>query len=76
MKSEIERCYDEQVERIRDLDAASNLFNGFGKEQIKKVGCSPDAFIQMALQLAYFKDQGKSSLTYEATSARFYDFSR
>jgi carnitine O-palmitoyltransferase 1 len=33
---------------------------------------SPDAFIQMALQLAYYRDFGKFSLTYEASTTRLY----
>lgn len=37
-------------------------------------GCrlSPDAYIQMALQLAYYRDAGKFCLTYEATMTRLY----
>ena len=34
---------------------------------------SPDAFIQLALQLAYFKDSdGKCALTYESSMTRLY----
>lgn len=33
---------------------------------------SPDAYIQCALQLAYFKDAGKFALTYEASMTRMY----
>ena len=34
---------------------------------------SPDAYIQMALQLAYYKDSGgKFALTYEASMTRLY----
>lgn len=33
---------------------------------------SPDAYIQMALQLAYFRDSGKFNLTYEASMTRLY----
>lgn len=37
-------------------------------------GCrlSPDAYIQMALQLAYYRDAGKFCLTYEATMTRLF----
>ena len=34
-------------------------FFGYGKDGIKKMGFSPDAFVQMAIQLAYFKMHGK-----------------
>jgi hypothetical protein len=55
MKSEIERCFEEQVERINDLDSASLHFRKFGKDAVKKANCSPDAFIQMALQLTNYR---------------------
>ena len=33
---------------------------------------SPDAYLQLALQLAYFMDEGKFALTYEASMTRLY----
>lgn len=33
---------------------------------------SPDAFIQLALQIAYYKEAGKHPLTYEASMTRLY----
>jgi len=44
----------------------------FGKRLIKKCGVSPDAFVQLALQLANFRDQGSFSLTYEASMTRLF----
>lgn len=38
-----------------DLDLHVLIFRDFGKEKIKKCRVSPDAFIQMALQLAYYR---------------------
>ena len=58
--------------QIDDLDLQSRCFNAFGKGGIKKAKCSPDGFIQMALQLAYFRNQGKFVQTYESATARFY----
>uniref|UniRef100_A0A1I8EY61 Carn_acyltransf domain-containing protein n=2 Tax=Wuchereria bancrofti TaxID=6293 RepID=A0A1I8EY61_WUCBA len=76
MKTEINRCYVSYQEQINDVDVTCLVFRDFGKGFIKKVGISPDAFIQMAIQLASFKDQGKFCLTYESISARFYAKSR
>ncbi|VIO98638.1 Uncharacterized protein BM_BM6097 [Brugia malayi] len=76
MKAEINRCYASYQEQINDVDVACLVFRDFGKGFIKKVGISPDAFIQMAIQLASFKDQNKFCLTYESISARFYANSR
>lgn len=39
---------------------------------MKKCRLSPDAFIQMALQLAYYRDAGRFSLTYEASMTRLF----
>ena len=39
----------------RDTDIEICLFNNFGKNFIKSCNCSPDAFLQMALQLTYYK---------------------
>uniref|UniRef100_A0A0R3RFG8 Carn_acyltransf domain-containing protein n=1 Tax=Elaeophora elaphi TaxID=1147741 RepID=A0A0R3RFG8_9BILA len=76
MKNEITRCYTSYQEQINDVDVACIVIRDFGKGLIKKAGISPDAFIQMAIQLASFKDQGKFCLTYESISARFYANSR
>ena len=39
---------------------------------MKKCNLSPDAYIQMALQLAYYRDAGKFCLTYEASMTRLF----
>jgi len=36
-------------------------FNKFGKGKIKKMQMSPDSVIQMALQLAFYRDQEQRS---------------
>ncbi|EEP81553.1 conserved hypothetical protein [Uncinocarpus reesii 1704] len=45
-------------------------FQGYGKALIKKFKCSPDAYVQMLIQLAYFKMYGKNRPTYESASTR------
>jgi carnitine O-acetyltransferase len=45
-------------------------FKQFGKNEIKKFGVSPDAFIQLALQLAEYKLYGKCYSAYEAVMTR------
>eukprot|EP00013_Stygamoeba_regulata_P028005 CAMPEP_0177663262 /NCGR_PEP_ID=MMETSP0447-20121125/19813_1 /TAXON_ID=0 /ORGANISM="Stygamoeba regulata, Strain BSH-02190019" /LENGTH=712 /DNA_ID=CAMNT_0019169049 /DNA_START=61 /DNA_END=2196 /DNA_ORIENTATION=- len=42
----------------------------YGKGYIKSVRLSPDGFLQMALQLAFYRDQGYIPLTYESASTR------
>jgi len=56
-----------------DLQLRVRRHDAFGKGFIKITKTSPDAFIQMALQLAYFKDSSeKFALTYESSMTRLY----
>ncbi|KNC54745.1 carnitine palmitoyltransferase I [Thecamonas trahens ATCC 50062] len=56
-----------------DLDLHVHHFSSWGKDACKAMGVSPDAFVQMALQLAYYRDSGgKHVLTYEAASTRLF----
>jgi carnitine O-acetyltransferase len=45
-------------------------FQGYGSSFIKKAGYSPDAYVQMAMQLATFRLWGEQGGTYEATQVR------
>ncbi|KAM4524282.1 carnitine O-palmitoyltransferase 1, liver isoform 2-T2 [Odontesthes bonariensis] len=47
-------------------------YRTFGKGRMKKCRVSPDAFIQMALQLAYYRDRETFCLTYEASMTRLF----
>ena len=59
--------------RADNFELFVDAFTDFGKKQIgKKVKASPDAFIQMALQLAYYRDQGHFDLTYESSMTRLF----
>lgn len=51
-------------------------FQGYGKGLIKKFKCSPDAYVQMIIQLAYFKMYGKNRPTYESASTRKFKLGR
>eukprot|EP00672_Neobodo_designis_P017082 CAMPEP_0174844160 /NCGR_PEP_ID=MMETSP1114-20130205/10935_1 /TAXON_ID=312471 /ORGANISM="Neobodo designis, Strain CCAP 1951/1" /LENGTH=799 /DNA_ID=CAMNT_0016078393 /DNA_START=55 /DNA_END=2454 /DNA_ORIENTATION=+ len=65
-------AHGEARKQIDNLDLSCIRFDVFGKGVIKKAKVSPDAFIQMALQLAYFRDQGHFTQTYESGMARLY----
>ena len=45
-------------------------FQGYGSDFMKKAGFSPDAYVQMAMQLATYRLWGKQAGTYEATQTR------
>uniref|UniRef100_A0A8C1MKI6 Carnitine O-palmitoyltransferase 1, muscle isoform n=1 Tax=Cyprinus carpio TaxID=7962 RepID=A0A8C1MKI6_CYPCA len=55
-----------------DVDFHGCLFNEFGKGLIKKCRTSPDAFIQLGLQLAHYRDKGEFCLTYESSMTRMF----
>ena len=52
----------------KDLD--SIVIQDYGKEAIKSLGMSPDAFVQQAIQLASFRTFGCFRGTYESTQTR------
>ncbi|KAJ9607140.1 Carnitine O-acetyltransferase mitochondrial [Cladophialophora chaetospira] len=51
-------------------------YQGYGKGLIKKFKCSPDAYVQMIIQLAYHKMYGKNRPTYESAATRKYQHGR
>lgn len=53
-----------------DTDNEVFIFADYGKAFVKSCNCSPDAFLQMSLQLAYFKLYGALCPTYESASTR------
>lgn len=57
---------------LNDLQLRIYVHDNYGKGFMKKCRVSPDAYIQMALQLAYYRDAGRFSLTYEASMTRLY----
>ncbi|OXB59700.1 hypothetical protein ASZ78_012621, partial [Callipepla squamata] len=68
----IERSLSTARALADDVDFCSFYFDVFGKGLIKKAKTSPDAFIQLALQLAHYRDMGKFCLTYEASMTRLF----
>lgn len=56
--------------QINSHELVVQAFQGYGKGLIKKFKCSPDAYVQMVIQLAYFKMYGKNRPTYESASVR------
>ncbi|XP_028929802.1 carnitine O-palmitoyltransferase 1, brain isoform [Ornithorhynchus anatinus] len=55
-----------------DIDFHTFPFTDFGKNLIKRSRTSPDAFLQITLQLAHFRDRGHFCLTYEASMTRMF----
>jgi carnitine O-acetyltransferase len=72
VQAEIERAVKDFTEVIGAHELRVQAYQGYGKGLIKRFKCSPDAYVQMIIQLAYFKMYGKNRPTYEsATTRRF-----
>ncbi|CAB1321883.1 unnamed protein product [Coregonus sp. 'balchen'] len=65
-----------QVEMSHDLDVNVVYFADYGRNVPKAHKMSPDAFIQMALQLAYFRMYKMCCSTYESASLRMFALGR
>lgn len=58
---------------VEDSEGLMLWYDDYGTEWIKKVGKqSPDAYIQMAMQLAYRRMHGQGCPTYETASTRLF----
>ncbi|XP_031763686.2 choline O-acetyltransferase [Galleria mellonella] len=55
---------------ILDLDFKVYTYRGYGREFMKSCRTSPDVYIQLALQYAYYKMYGYLVSTYESASLR------
>ncbi|KZF21504.1 carnitine acetyl transferase [Xylona heveae TC161] len=68
---------DEITRAKRDFDHVMGqhqlkvqAYQGYGTNLIKQFKCSPDAYVQMVIQLAYHKMYGKNRPTYESAATR------
>lgn len=64
-----EKTFDQTV---ADHDVYVESFYGYGNRAIKQMKCSPDAFVQLAIQLAYKKLFNINAATYEASQTRIF----
>ncbi|XP_055916063.1 carnitine O-palmitoyltransferase 1, muscle isoform isoform X2 [Eupeodes corollae] len=71
-KEKIEEATADATKLLNDVDLRILVHNEYGKGFMKKCRISPDAYIQMALQLAYYRDAKRFSLTYEASMTRLF----
>ncbi|KAK2044041.1 choline/Carnitine O-acyltransferase [Colletotrichum somersetense] len=70
VQAEIDRARKDFHDVIGQHELAVQAYQGYGKGLIKKFKCSPDAYVQMIIQLAYHKMYGKNRPTYESAATR------
>ncbi|KJZ78122.1 hypothetical protein HIM_02759 [Hirsutella minnesotensis 3608] len=76
VSAEIDRATKDFNHVIGLHELAVQAYQGYGKGLIKQFKCSPDAYVQMIIQLAYFKMYGKNRPTYESATTRRFQLGR
>jgi carnitine O-acetyltransferase len=70
VQKEIARATKDFNETIGQHELRVQAYQAYGKGLIKKFKCSPDAYVQILIQLAYHKMYGKNRPTYESAATR------
>ncbi|KAK2840763.1 hypothetical protein Q7C36_012342 [Tachysurus vachellii] len=76
IKKDIEKAKQNMNIMVHDLDVRVLNFSHYGRKYLKSSKMRPDAFIQMALQLAYYRIYGVCCATYESASLRMFKLGR
>ncbi|KAG5951993.1 hypothetical protein E4U53_001843 [Claviceps sorghi] len=76
IQAEIDRAVKDFRTVIKQHQLAVQAYQGYGKGLIKQFKCSPDAYAQMIIQLAYYKMHGTNRPTYESASTRRFQLGR
>ncbi|XP_074605471.1 peroxisomal carnitine O-octanoyltransferase-like isoform X2 [Brevipalpus obovatus] len=69
---EISTAKQQYNENCSDIDIVHATFDGFGKSILRSHKYHPEAFTQIALQLAYYRMHGQPAPTYCTASTRQY----
>ena len=76
VQADIDRATANFNNLIGQHELSVQAYQGYGKGLIKKFKCSPDAYVQLIIQLAYFKMYGKNRPTYESAATRRFQLGR
>ena len=76
MKSRISEAIAHVDNLDNDVDLEVFNYAGYGKEFMKSARCSPDAWLQMSLQLTMYRLTGGVVATYESASTRRFRLGR
>lgn len=70
VNKDIHRAVLDHEALMAQHDLRVQAYQGYGKGLIKQFRCSPDAYVQMVIQLAYHKMYGVNRPTYESAATR------
>ncbi|XP_069194964.1 carnitine O-acetyltransferase isoform X1 [Procambarus clarkii] len=76
IKQDIEDAKIALESLVGDLEMTCFKFSGFGKNFIKSQKLSPDSFLQMAIQLAFYRIHHEPGAHYESASTRKFHHGR
>ncbi|XP_048776623.1 carnitine O-acetyltransferase-like isoform X2 [Ostrea edulis] len=76
LKNNIEEAVENIDSMVKDVDLNVFKFTEYGKNFPKSQKLSPDSYLQMAFQLAYFRLYSKPCATYETASLRQFQLGR
>jgi carnitine O-acetyltransferase len=76
IQAQIEQTKVTVNKMIDDLEISILQFDAFGKNFPKSQKLSPDAFVQVAIQLAFYRDQNLWANSYESGSLRKFNLGR
>jgi len=71
LQAMLQQAQESHNKAVEQQSVEVQAFHAYGSSRIKQMGYSPDAFVQMAIQLATFRLwNGHQGATYEATQTR------
>ncbi|XP_003782687.1 peroxisomal carnitine O-octanoyltransferase [Otolemur garnettii] len=70
--TDISHAKAQYLKQASDLQIVACAFTSFGKKLTKKQQLHPDTFIQLALQLAYYRLHGRPGCCYETAMTRYF----
>jgi carnitine O-acetyltransferase len=76
LRADIRSAGESFAAYANDTTASVLSFPGFGVQHIKRLRMSPDAFVQMAYQLAHQRSRGLVGATYESIATRHFHHGR
>jgi carnitine O-acetyltransferase len=76
LRADVQAAGDAFAQYAADTATTTVSFTDFGSDRAKQLGISPDAFVQMAYQLAHHRSKGLVGATYEAIATRQYRHGR